>query len=442
MSSAEISRTTLEEIFGIFRNELRKELTSNIRKILANIMALDHVSAEKLNAGDVFEFIEYLASSHYITKEDVTKFLKVVRLTEDESLESIRLLLERYQHAIEEEKLLVYPQVEKKSAPQTGLSYPNLHFQHLLHRRSIIKNEDLQGDNIVLGILDIGCDFAHSNFRNQDGTTRLLAIYDLGTGKIYNRKKINAALKTSDPYTALGYTVSKKSHGTCVMDIGGGNGRGTGISGIAPKCHLVFVDMGNSPDTFKIVRAIKWLFEHPHWRRLPIVANVSFCRNTGPHDGSTLVELALDRLLIGYKNRAITISAGNYRDKGWHTHGEATRNNPATVSWQLPKQPATIELWYPSDTMPTFNMRQPFRITVGAPNCQHNEQNFTVSHERYRLNSQNVLKLSFTDADAPPTTCELEISTEGKEVLYHAWIEHNANKVRFDNPTTENTLGL
>jgi hypothetical protein len=278
----------------------------------------------------------------------------------------------------------------------------------------------------------------------------LLALYQLDTGEVHYKQEIDEAIRTNNPYQTLGYHVDENAHGTCVADIAAGNGRGkTRSSGIAPNSHIVCIDLGDSPDTVGIVRAVKWLFEHPNWKHLPIVANVSFCKNTGPHDGSTLVEIALDSLLIGHKNRAITLSAGNYRDKGWHTHGVATRLSPSVVSWQLPKQPATIELWYPSGaSTPTFNLRQQGSTTqrgytVGNPNWRMEEKNrFEFKHEKWPLNSKNVLTLHFNDLNASEATWELEISTNGTDVLYHAWIEHNANQVRFNYPTTACTLGL
>src|SRR5262249_30218436 len=31
---------------------------------------------------------------------------------------------------------------------------------------------------VIVGVVDFGCDFAHKNFRNKDGSSRLLAIWD------------------------------------------------------------------------------------------------------------------------------------------------------------------------------------------------------------------------------------------------------------------------
>src|SRR5438552_2287886 len=71
------------------------------------------------------------------------------------------------------------------------------------------------GKGAIVGIVDFGGDFAHKNFLNKNGTTRLLAIWDqngavgpdspFGFGRVFRPAQINAALKKADPYNALGY---------------------------------------------------------------------------------------------------------------------------------------------------------------------------------------------------------------------------------------------
>ena len=112
-----------------------------------------------------------------------------------------------------------------------------------------------QGENVVVGIIDVGCDFAHKNFRHPDGSTRILALWDqdgssdpdspFGYGKVYRSAEINQALQAEDPYLALGYSPGELAHGTHVMDIAAGNGNGTGNPGISPKADIIFVHFSN-----------------------------------------------------------------------------------------------------------------------------------------------------------------------------------------------------
>ncbi len=37
---------------------------------------------------------------------------------------------------------------------------------------------EVTGRGVVIGLVDVGCDFAHPHFRQPDGSTRLLALWD------------------------------------------------------------------------------------------------------------------------------------------------------------------------------------------------------------------------------------------------------------------------
>src|SRR5262245_1185229 len=74
------------------------------------------------------------------------------------------------------------------------------------------------GKGVVIGVIDWGLDFAHPDFLNDDGGTRLLALWDqsadvqadgsgsYGYGRIWRPGEIDAALRSKNPYAALGYS--------------------------------------------------------------------------------------------------------------------------------------------------------------------------------------------------------------------------------------------
>ena len=68
---------------------------------------------------------------------------------------------------------------------------------------------DLYGDGVLVAVLDSGVDYAHPDFRNEDGTTRILALWDqtipgrppagYRIGTEYTKEQIDEALAQSDP---------------------------------------------------------------------------------------------------------------------------------------------------------------------------------------------------------------------------------------------------
>ena len=232
----------------------------------------------------------------------------------------------------------------------------------------------LTGAGVVVGILDWGLDFDHSHFRHEDGTTRVLALWDqrdntnnppypYGYGRVHCRQQINDALLTPHPYETLGYHPGDAdrgggSHGTHVTDIAAGSGRANGPSGIAPEAWLVFVHLADRGtgglatlgDSVRLLEALAFVRQVAHQAGpLPFVVNVSVGRHGGPHDGRTLVELAFDELLSAAPGRCIVQSAGNYYRAQIHTTGVIAPSSTRTLTFRTHPDDTTpneLEIWY------------------------------------------------------------------------------------------------
>jgi minor extracellular serine protease Vpr len=69
------------------------------------------------------------------------------------------------------------------------------------------QNNPLFGEGVCVAIVDSGIDYSHPDFRNEDGTTRILALWDqtipgkspqgFDIGTLYTQETINEALKAS-----------------------------------------------------------------------------------------------------------------------------------------------------------------------------------------------------------------------------------------------------
>ncbi len=335
------------------------------------------------------------------------------------------------------------------------------------------------GDGIIVGIVDFGMDFMHYNFRFKDGDknkSRILALWDqtasavpkyespFGYGRLYTQADINAAIEKSKAvknrrdveqicetaYQALGYGPPKDSlfligaHGTYVADVAAGNGKGTSVCGLAPAAGIVFVEASTQPyapavgqsfgDSAQLLEAVKFIFDYADDK--PCVVNLSLGTNGGPHDGSTLVELALDRLVSEKPNRAVVVAAGNAYGQKLHLTGKLKQGETVEIKWNIPENDSTpneLEVWYDRDDRFTVEVEDPKgrSFTKVAPGWQIDlTDNYrglmtVVNRLEDPNNGDNTINVFFERGlEAGEWTLRIH-GAKVKDGRFHAWIERD-----------------
>ena len=121
---------------------------------------------------------------------------------------------------------------------------------------TLVKQEpyNLNGEGVIVAIIDSGVNYNHKDFKNEDGTTRILYIWDqtingnppegfLG-GTLYTKEQIDEALKSENPFSIVPST-DEIGHGTAVCGIACGNGnQNKNYTGIASKSDIIVVKLG------------------------------------------------------------------------------------------------------------------------------------------------------------------------------------------------------
>lgn len=249
------------------------------------------------------------------------------------------------------------------------------------------------GSGVVVGIVDQGFDFAHPDLRQRgDGSTRFLALWDQADpsgrppspfdyGTFHTAHEINRALRASDPYRALGhqpwsYTSNKRgAHGTKVLGAAVGNGAGGGPQGLAPEAQIVAVNLASRTrnrteatfgDTVRLVEAVAFISRVAGSR--PCVVNLSLGAHGGPHDGSSLVERALDSL-ASRSGRVVCNSTGNYFHNRTHAFRRLRSGERWELDWLIPKGDTTdneLEMWYPGADDLVVSVADPTGKVLGS----------------------------------------------------------------------------
>ena len=233
----------------------------------------------------------------------------------------------------------------------------------------------LTGKGILTGVVDSGVDYFHPDFRNADGSSRILRLWDQSiqgnppqgyvTGTEYTKEEIDKAL-------ALGETEGRRlvvlhieeapvarplipsrdfsGHGTAVLGIAAGNGRASGgvNRGVAYKSDLLVVKMGNArensfPRTTELMEGIDYLIRQAVKMGRPIAINISFGNNYGSHQGDSLLETYLSNA-ANVGRSVICVGSGNNGNDRIHTAGQLRQGQTETVEMSIGTYETTLNL--------------------------------------------------------------------------------------------------
>lgn len=235
---------------------------------------------------------------------------------------------------------------------------------------------NLTGRNTIVAIIDSGIDYAHPDFRNADGTTRILELWDQTLDTVYDRDDINLALE--QPTEQLRYEVcpsrDSSGHGTHVAGIAAGNGRASNgrYRGVAFESELLIVKLGmpgetSFPRTTELMRALDYCVKKSKEYGKPIAINLSFGNNYGSHSGTSLLETYINDVADAGRN-VIVIGSGNDGAAALHTAG-----NLREIQNGFPEQLKEVQLAV-SAFEPTLNLQiwknyvDEIEIAIIAPN--------------------------------------------------------------------------
>jgi len=218
--------------------------------------------------------------------------------------------------ALAAEPEIAYISHIKKHRPLLDLSVPAVRADRV-HTSAIGDRLSRQytGDGVVVGVADSGIDWRHPDFINEDGTSRILYLWDqtdeqgpppdgFGFGTEYDQDDLNDALQ------GLG-TVDQadtNGHGTHVDSTAAGNGRSEGgTPGVAPEADLIVVNITWDDDD--LMAAGQYIFQKAGELGKPCVINLSLGTHKSPHDGTGVAADGMNALMGA--GRIVVAAAGN-----------------------------------------------------------------------------------------------------------------------------------
>ena len=255
----------------------------------------------------------------------------------------------------------------------------------------------LFGKGILIACIDSGVDYTHPDFRNEDGSTRILRLWDQSIpgnppkgyriGSEYTQEQINRALEanTMAEREALVPNIDTSGHGTAVLGIAAGNGResqGT-ERGVAPESSLLVVKLGirdpnGFPRTTELMQGVDYAIRTAQELQMPVVINLSFGNSYGAHNGTSLVETYLNQA-VGYGRVTLCVGTGNEGNRAGHTAGRVRQgeNYEAELGIGTYEPAMNLQIWKNYQDQMEISLVHPDGTIIGPL-----EQ--TLGTQRYR----------------------------------------------------------
>ncbi len=216
---------------------------------------------------------------------------------------------------------------------------------------------DLSGRGVIVGIVDTGIDYRQKAFRFEDGTSKILNLWDqtldgqrsggLYFGSDYSREQINEAIASDQPLNVVP-SIDENGHGTFLASAAAANLTGDYI-GAAPKANIIAVKLRrardyyirkyllseDNPDLYEssdYLLGIKYILDRSIEYNMPVVICIGMGSNTSAHDGNTLFE---DYISFASQRPGVAFvtAAGNESNARHHTQGRITSGNTSdTIS--------------------------------------------------------------------------------------------------------------
>jgi subtilisin family serine protease len=196
------------------------------------------------------------------------------------------------------------------------------------------------GKGVLIGLIDSGLDFLHPDFRDANGNTRVVKVWDqtlafdaqhtpafYGYGQVWDSSEINNGTCPSID--------GGNGHGTTVTGTATGNGLANGKhKGVAPEATIIIVRSNfNSANWLGTVAdATDYIFKMADSLNMPCVINASLGDYFGSHDGTDPTALFIDSLIEAKPGRLFIGAAGNSGNIG-NYHLRHDINSDTTFTW-------------------------------------------------------------------------------------------------------------
>jgi len=346
---------------------------------------------------------------------------------------------------------------------------------------------NLTGKGVVLGFLDTGIRYDEAVFRNNDGSTRILGIWDqnrndgplpegLLYGTEYTREVINAALQSDNPRSIVP-AYDENGHGTEIASVAAGSALSGGLRflGVAPQADIAVVKLRQAKPFLRefymvpedavaysesdIIAAVKYLENYAISLVRPLVICIGIGSNMGDHEGHSILAGYLNNIATR-RSRAVVLCGGNEGNSAHHYIGYASEGLVETsdnVEIRVGKEQGfVVELWGNVPASHAISIRSPGGEVTDRVDFKVREtREFSFVYENTKIRVDHVLVeqgsgeelIFFRFTDPTPGVWSIQVTVMGgsgrQEGSFQMWLPITAflqSETYFLRPSPYTTL--
>lgn len=321
---------------------------------------------------------------------------------------------------------------------------------------------NLSGEGVIVGIIDTGIDYLNNEFRDENGKSRIISIWDqtiqsneselkgVPFGSLYTNEEINKAIEAyelgENPYNIVP-SKDLNGHGTGMAGIVGATGKNKEIKGIAPKCEFVIIKLSEANRTKKLLNtntpifeltaifpAIEYLKKVLLNKKIPVVVLLPLGSNNGDHKGNNLFDGYIESISSNV-GIVIVTGAGNEGNRDEHVSGIIRNSNKEeTINLFVEENQRYmgIEIWIDLPSIVDINLVSPSGEETGfiqaAINVQRDNK-FIFEKTQTRISyflpeeyaGNELISIYFANIASGIWQIKLKLRS-GEMAKYNAWL--------------------